>query len=111
CGRDEHGEVRLAAGAREGSRHVVALALGRLDPDDEHVLGEPALALPEDARDPEREALLPEERVAPVARAYAHDLVVVGEVADVTPLGREVSERVEALRERSGGAELLPRDV
>ena len=43
-GRDQHREVRLAARARERRRDVGRLALGALDAEDQHVLGEPALA-------------------------------------------------------------------
>ena len=41
--RHEHGEVGLAAGARERGGDVVRLALRALDAEDQHVLGEPAL--------------------------------------------------------------------
>ena len=42
-GRDEHGEVGLAAGAWEGGDDVGFLALRILDAEDEHMLGQPAL--------------------------------------------------------------------
>ena len=41
--RTQHREVGLAAGGRERRRHVVGLALGRGDLDEQHVLGQPAL--------------------------------------------------------------------
>jgi hypothetical protein len=71
--RDQHGEVGLAAGAGEGGRHVGLLAFGRLDAEDEHVLGEPALARGHAPGDAQGEALLPEEGVAAVARAEGPD--------------------------------------
>src|SRR6185436_920912 len=76
-GRREHGEVRLAARAGERAAHVRDLAVWALDADDEHVLGEPALAPPDVARDAERHALLGEEGVPAVARAHAPDGAVV----------------------------------
>ena len=73
---------------RSGRRRDVGhLALGALDAEDEHVLGEPALAPPEVARDPERQALLAEQRVAAVAGADAPDRVVLREVADEAAVG------------------------
>ena len=45
---------------------------------DEHVLGEPALVARHHRRDPEREALLAEQRVAAVARAVRLDLASRG---------------------------------
>ena len=85
-GRDHHREVRLAARARERGRDVRHLAFGRLDAEDEHVLGEPALPASEVAADAERQALLAEEHVAAVAAADAPDRVVLREVADVSSL-------------------------
>ena len=42
-GRDEHGEVRLAAGGRKRTAHVTNLAGRGRQLEDQHVLGEPAL--------------------------------------------------------------------
>ena len=57
----------------ETRRRCSVLALGVLQPEDQHVLGEPALAAPDVARDPQRQALLAEERVAAVAGADRPD--------------------------------------
>jgi hypothetical protein len=66
-GRDHHGEVGLAALAGEGGGDVGGLALGALEAEDEHVLGEPALLVAEVAADAQRQALLAEQDVAAVA--------------------------------------------
>src|SRR5204862_1961184 len=41
--RNQHGEVGLATGRRERRGDVALFAGGRLDAEDQHVLGEPAL--------------------------------------------------------------------
>ena len=53
-----HREVRLAAGAREGGRDVLALAARRRQLEDQHVLGEPALLARHDRGDAQRIAFL-----------------------------------------------------
>ena len=86
-GRDEHGEVRLAARARERGADVGLLA-GRVgDAHDQHVLGEPALVAGHRRRDAQREALLAEQGVAAVARAVRPDRPLLGEVDDVLHVG------------------------
>ena len=82
-GGDEHGQVRLAAGGREGAGDVAGLALGGGELQDEHVLGHPAVVAGHDRGDAQREALLAEQRVAAVARAEGDDLAGLGEVDDV----------------------------
>ncbi len=81
--RDEHREVRLAARRRERGGDVVHLARGRRELEDEHVLGEPSFVTRDHRCDPQREALLAEERVAAVARAVGPDLSGLGQVDDV----------------------------
>ena len=51
CRRNQHGEVRLAAGARERRRDVGLLALRIFDAEDEHVLGHPAFVARHVGRD------------------------------------------------------------
>ena len=63
------------------------LALGRGQLQDQHVLGHPALVAGHDRRDPQREALLAEQRVAAVAGAVGPDLARLGEVDDVLVVG------------------------
>ena len=115
-GRDEHGEVGLAA--RRGERRCDVLGLagrgGQLQ--DEHVLGEPAVVTCHDAGDPESEALLSEQRVPAVARAEGDDLSGLREVDDVLvvsvagpgdvclTLAEWVADRVEARHEVAVGA-------
>ena len=60
---------------------VVALRRGQLQ--DQHVLGHPALVARHRRGDPQREALLAEQRVAAVAGAVGPDLAALGEVDDV----------------------------
>ena len=103
-GRDQHAEVGLAAGRRERAEDVVHLAARVLEADDQHVLGEPALAARLPARDAQRVALLAEQRVAAVARADALDREFLGEMHDEAAVGIEVADRVQALDE---GAVLL----
>ena len=86
-GRNEHGEVGLAAGGGEGGGDVgllgLALCRGRFDAEDEHVLGHPAFVAGDVGGDAQGEALLAEQRVAAVAGAVAPDLAGFGEVDDV----------------------------
>ena len=105
--RDQHGEVRLAAGRGEGRADVVDLPVGQLELEDEHVLGHPALVAGHGRGDAQREALLAQEGVAAVARAHAPDRALLREVHDEAPLRREVPERVEARHELLGRAQLV----
>ena len=81
--RDEHRQVRLAARGGERAGHVLAASLRRGHLDDQHVLREPALVAGDRRRDPQRVALLPEQRVAAVAGAVRPDLAGLREVDDV----------------------------
>ena len=82
--RDQHREVRLAAGARgTRRRRRSSRPSGRLDADDQHVLGQPALVARHHRGDAQREALLAQQRVAAVARAVGPDRALLGEVDDV----------------------------
>src|ERR1051326_2175564 len=65
-GRFQHREVGLAARARERTSDVGDVTLWRLEPEDEHVLGHPALVATHRGGDPQRMALLAEERVAAI---------------------------------------------
>ena len=81
--RNEHGEVRFAAGARESRCDIGFLPFRIFDTEDEHVLGQPALVTSHRRRDAQREAFLTQQRVAAVARTVAPDLTQLGEVNDV----------------------------
>ena len=72
-----------------------------LDADDHHVLGEPALVARLPARDPQRMALLAEQRVAAIARTEALDLERLREVHDEAALGIELADRMQALHEHA----------
>ena len=117
--RDEHREVRLAGGRRERAGDVLHPTLRRGELEDEHVLGHPALVAGHDRGDPQRQALLAQQRVAAVARAVGPDLAGLGVVDDVLRLGvgrpRDVvgaigergADRVHARDEVAVGAEVL----
>ena len=85
--RHQHGEVGLAAGAREGGRHVVLLALGVGHAQDQHVLGQPALVTAHGGGDAQGQALLAQQRVAAIAGAVGPDFARFGEVHDVFHIG------------------------
>ena len=86
-GRDQHRQVGLAARRGECAGDVLDLALGRGQLEDQHVLGQPALVARHHRGDPQREALLAQQRVAAVARAERPDLAALREVDDVLVLG------------------------
>ena len=86
-GWDEHREVRLATGARERRADVGLLPLRGLDAQDQHVLCQPALVARHARRDPEREALLSQQRIAAVAAPEGPDATLFREMRDVGVLG------------------------
>ena len=63
---------------------------------DQHVLGQPALVARDVRGDAQREALLPEQRVAAVARTIRPDLARFGEMDDVLLLDCRATERPSA---------------
>ncbi len=109
--RHEHRQVRLAARGWKRPGDVVLASFRRLQPEDQHVLGQPAFAAREPARQPQCEALLAEKRVAAVARAHGPHGVRLGEMHDEPAIGAEVAERVEAPREVVRVAERVERDL
>src|SRR6185312_3737151 len=92
------------AGARERAGDVLHLALRGRELEDEHVLGEPAVVARHDRGDPQREALLAEERVAAVARAERPDLARLRVVDDVLLLAARPRRALLALLERPAHA-------
>jgi hypothetical protein len=94
--------AKLVFRRRSGTpRDIVLAALRRRHAEDQHVLGEPALVASHRRGDPQREALLAEQRVAAVARAVAPDLLRFRVVDDV--LGR-VARPGDILLPGSSGA-------
>ena len=81
-GRFQHGHVRFAAGGGKSRCDELFHALRAGHRHDEHVLRQPAFVVADAARDAQREALLPEQRVASVAAAEARDFVVGRDVGD-----------------------------
>ena len=109
--RDEHGQVRLAAGGRKGAGDVMRLARGALEADDEHVFRHPPLVTGLPARDAQRVAFLAEQRIAAVARTDALDVELVGKMHDETALGIEVAGRVQPANEAAFAFDALQRGV
>ena len=97
---NHHGQIRLAAGARESRRHVRDFPGGIFEAQDQHVLGHPALLARHPARDAQRETLLAEQRVAAVARADAPDQFFFGEMQDEAAVGVQIAQRMQS-RERN----------
>ena len=81
--RNQHREVRLAAGRGKGGGEISFFATGFFHSDDEHVLGHPFVFACNVGSDAQREAFFPEQRIAAVARAVGHDLAGLGEMDDV----------------------------
>ena len=81
--RNQHGQVRLAASAGKRRSDVGFLALRIFDPQDEHVLGHPALIARDIGCDAQREALLTQQRIAAVAGTERPDLARLGKMHDV----------------------------
>ena len=105
CRRHQHRQVGLAARGRKGAGHVVHAAVGRLQAENQHVLGEPAFLARHPAGQAQRQALLAQQGIAAVAGPDRPDRVLFGEVHDEPPLGRQVAERVQAAREVVGPVE------
>ena len=109
--RYQHREVGLAGRARERAGDEVRLALGTLGLEQHHVLREPALVLRSIARDPQREALLSEQRVSAVSGSDRPDGVVLREVRDVAALRIAVGDRVKSAVEVVRTREPVERDL
>src|SRR5215218_2847791 len=69
--RPKHCEIRLAAGAGERPCDVHDIAIWRLQLEDEHVLGKPALISPHRGRNAKGEAFLTKKRISTVSGAHA----------------------------------------
>ena len=111
-GRNEHGEIRLAARARKRRRDVMFSAFRRFDSENQHVLGQPALFAREIGTDPQRETFLAQQHVAAVTRTDRNDRVVLREMADQAALRIHIEHGMHAaiqFRVRLG-AQTLARD-
>ena len=84
--RNEHREIGFAARARESGRDVMFSALRRLHSQNQHVFRKPPLLTGQVGTDPQRQAFLAEQNVAPIAGAYRHNLVVLWKMTDEPPL-------------------------
>src|SRR5262249_46084367 len=81
--RNEHCEIGLPASTGKGRRDKILLAHGRLDLENEHVLGEPALVSRHAGCDAQGKALLAEQGVSPVAASEGPDGSLLRELDDV----------------------------
>src|SRR6202035_947310 len=81
--RNEHGEIRLATGARESRGDVDFLPVGVLDPEDEHMLGHPPLVPGNVGGNAKGETFFAKQGVAAVTGTIAPDFPCFVEVDDV----------------------------
>jgi len=82
-GRDQHGQVGLAAGGGEGRGDMEMFSLRVGQAQDEHVLGQPSLPLGLGRRDAQGQAFLAQQGVAAVSGSVRPDEVFLGEVRDI----------------------------
>ena len=82
-------------------------ALGILDADDQHVLGEPTLGARLPTRNAQGVAFLAEQRVAAVARTEALDRQLFGEMHDEAAFGVQIAGRMQAFDEAAVAADAL----
>ena len=110
--RNQHCKIGLAAGRRKCRGDVVRLALGALQSDDQHVLGEPALGTGLVAGDAQRMTFLAQQRIAAVTGAEALDEQLFGEVHDEATVRIQFAGRVQSLARicRSGKSAPAPGD-
>ncbi len=100
--RRQHREIGLAACARKRGGDVSGLAVGTLQAEDQHVLGEPSFVAAEQARDSQRETFLAEQRVAAVTAADRDNRVVLRKVANQAPLGIQIERAMNSAIEVVG---------
>src|SRR5690606_24172868 len=79
---NQHGEVRLSAGTGKGGADPGLSPLRVGDAENQHMLGEPALVAGLNARQPQRVALLAEQRVSAVVGGEAANQILFRKVGD-----------------------------
>ena len=94
---DQHGQVGLAAGRGEGTCNITDLPLGILNPQNQHVLRQPALLPAQVGGNPQGKAFLSLEHVAAVAGVNGHNDIVLRELHNIPLLRVQVGPGVEAL--------------
>ena len=109
CRRHEHRHVGLSARRRKRAGDVPHGPVLVAAADDQHVLGEPAFVARLIAREAKREAFLAEQRVAAVAGSDRPHRVLFRKMDDEAAIGAEIAQRVQALREVVGFAEMIER--
>ena len=90
--RHHHCQIRFPARAWKRRAHVGYFAARRFQPQDQHVLGHPALLARHHAGNPQRKTLFSEQRVSAVARPHAPDQFLLRKVNDVSPRGIQVAQ-------------------
>ena len=83
CGRDQHGEIGFAAGARESCCNMVFFTHRRGDAQNQHVFGQPTLVAAHGGGYAQRKTLFTQQGVTAVARAKAPDFPALRVVHDV----------------------------
>jgi hypothetical protein len=109
--RHEHGEIRFAAGTREGRRDVGFLSTGRFHAEDEHVLREPAFVASKIGTDPQGETFFPQQGVTAVIGTHRDHGVVVWKMHDETAIWIHIQGAMESPIELIAFTQMLPRDL
>ena len=97
--RNEHSEVCLTASRGECSCNILCFAVRIFNAEDKHVFSHPAFLTSEVGGNSESKALFAEKNVSAVTAVYGCDVVVFGEVADVSLFFVDVSLCMETLDE------------
>ena len=106
-GGQHHGQVGLAAGGGERGGHILFLAVGIFNTQDQHMFSHPALVLALEGGDAQGEALLAQQHVSAVAGVDGPNGVILGELQNVALLIVQLAFAVQAADEVIGIAQLV----
>ena len=109
--RDQHGEIGLAASARERRGNVGDAPVRLLDADDQHVFGQPAFLASHVAAQPQGEALLAQQGVSAIARSDRPDRPFFREVHDEAAVWTQVAQGMQPLDVVGRRAQPVQRDA
>ena len=84
--RDQHGQIGLAAGGREGGTDIFGLTLGIFNAQNQHVFGEPTFVAAKARGDPKGKALFALQHIAAIAGVDGHDGVVLRKLDNIAVL-------------------------
>jgi hypothetical protein len=107
CGRNQHRQIGLAAGAGKSAADVANFAVRILNAHNQHMLGQPTFALPELARNAQGQAFLGEKGVSSVTRSNGPNGIVLGVMANEASLDIEVGLGMKAAGEVIGVAQMF----